>query len=72
MSKTVEQAEVALALVKAANLSELERDCERSGAQERRREEHQQSLRNAVAQCERHLTEAKRHHLASAGGSAPA
>lgn len=58
MSKTVEQAEAALARANAALLSELERDAERSegsGAQERRREERQQSLRDAVAQCERDL-----------------
>ena len=72
MSKPIEQAEIVLATANAAYLSELERDCQRSdgsGAQERRREEHQQSLRNAMAQCERDLEEAKRHHLASAGGS---
>lgn len=62
MNKTVEQAEAALACAKAAYLSELERDCERSegsGAQERRREEHQQSLRDAIAQCERELVEVR-------------
>jgi hypothetical protein len=73
MNKTVGQAEVALASAKAAYLSESERDCERSegsGAQERRREEHQQSLRDVITQCERDLEEAKRHRLAGAGGSA--
>ncbi|MDR6680203.1 hypothetical protein [Pseudomonas oryzihabitans] len=63
MSKTVEQATAALAAANAAYLSELERDAERregSGAQERRREEHQQLLRNAIAQCERDLEAAKR------------
>ena len=68
MSKTVEQAESALASAKAAYLSELKRDCERrdgSGAQERRREEHQQSLRDDIAQCERDLEEAKRHQRQS-------
>lgn len=62
MSKTVEQAEAALARANAALLSELERDAERSegsGAQERRREERQQSLRDAVAQCERDLAEVR-------------
>lgn len=62
MSKTVEQAEAALARAKAAFLGELERDCERSegsGSQERRREEHQQSLRDAVALCERELEQAR-------------
>ncbi len=63
MSQTVEQAKAALAAANAAYLSELERDAERgegSGAQERRREEHQQSLRAAIAQCERDLEDAKR------------
>lgn len=62
MTKTVEQAEAALARAKAAYLRELGRDSERSegsGAQERRREEHLQSLRDAVAQCERDLEEAR-------------
>lgn len=61
MNKTVEQAEAALAVAKTSYLSELERDCERSegsGAQERRREEHQQSLRDELARCERDLEEA--------------
>ncbi|MGZ0002649.1 hypothetical protein [Burkholderia gladioli] len=63
MSKTVEQAEAALAAANAAYLSELKRDSERgegSGAQERRREEHQQSLRDDIAQCKRDLEVAKR------------
>lgn len=63
MSKTVEQAEAALKAANAAYLNELERDCERrdgSGAQERRREEHQQSLRDDIAQRERDLEGAKR------------
>lgn len=71
MSKAVEQAEVALASAKAAYLSKLKRDCVRSegsGAQERRREEHQPSLRDAIIQCERDLDKVKRHHLVSAGG----
>lgn len=62
MDQIVEQAEAALASAKAAYLSELERDCERSegsGAQERRREEHQQSLRDAITRCERKLEEAR-------------
>ena len=68
MSKTVEQAESALASAKAAYLSELKRDCERrdgSGAQERRREEHQQSLRDDIAHCERALEDAKRRQKQS-------
>ena len=41
MSKTIEQAEAALASANAVYLDELKRDCERrdgSGAQERRRD----------------------------------
>jgi len=63
MSKTVEQAEAALAAAKNAYLSEVKRDSERregSGAQERRGEEHQASLRRTVEQCERDLEEARR------------
>ncbi|WP_406625376.1 hypothetical protein [Acidovorax sp. SDU_ACID1] len=58
MVQTVEQAKAALASAEAEYLSELERDAERSegsGAQERRREEHQQSLRDAIDQCKRDL-----------------
>lgn len=63
MSQTVEQAQAALDAAKANYLAELERDCERrdgSFAQERRREEHQQRLREAVAQCERDLDAVKK------------
>lgn len=69
MSKTVEQATAALAAANAAFLSELERDCERgegSTNQERRREEHQRSLKDDIAQCERDLEEAKRVAKAAA------
>jgi len=62
MNKTVEQAILALASAKSAFQSELERDCERSdgsGAQERRREENQRSLREDIAKCERDLKDAK-------------
>ncbi|NMG28421.1 hypothetical protein [Aromatoleum evansii] len=58
MDQTVEQAQAALAAANAAYQSELERDCERSegsGAQERRREEHLQALRDDIARCEREL-----------------
>ena len=64
MTKTVKQAEVDLAAANAAYLEELRQDSERSegsGAQERRREEHQQLLRDRIAQCESDLTEAKNH-----------
>jgi hypothetical protein len=73
MSKTIEQAEIALASANAVYLNELKRDSERnegSGAQERRREEHQQSLLDTIAQCANDLEEAKRNQLAGAGGSA--
>lgn len=69
MTKSVEEAKAALAAANAAYLGELERDSERgpgSMAQERRREEHLQSLRDEVARCERELEEATRN----AGGSA--
>jgi len=64
MTKTVKQAEADLAVANAAYLDELRQDCERSdgsGAQERRREEHQQLLRDRIAQCERDLADAKSH-----------
>lgn len=67
MTKNVEQAEAALAAANAAYMSELERDAERgegSYAQERRREEHQQSLRDAVTRCKRDLEDAKRRAVA--------
>lgn len=63
MSKTIEQAEAALASANAAYLDELRQDSDRSegsGAQERRREAHQQSLRDAISQCEHDLEVAKR------------
>ena len=62
MSQTVEQAEAALKSAEAELLNELKRDCDRrdgSGAQERRREERQESLREEVAKCERDLKVAK-------------
>jgi hypothetical protein len=62
MRQTVEQAQAALDAANAAYLDELRRDCDRSDgsfAQERRREEHQQRLREAVTQCERDLEAAK-------------
>lgn len=68
MNKTIEQAEAALASAKAAYLDELRQDCERSegsGAQERRREEHQQSLKDEISLCERDLEEAKRSQTAA-------
>ena len=63
MSKTVAEAESTLAEAKTKFLSELEADAQRgdgSGAQERRREEHQQGLRNTVLCCEQDLEEARR------------
>lgn len=67
MNKTIDQAEAALASAKAAYRDELRQDCERSegsGAQERRREEHQQSLKDRIWQCECDLEEAKRSQTA--------
>ena len=64
MTTTVKQAEADLAAANAAYLDELRQDCERSegsGAQERRREEHQQLLRDRIAQRERDLADAKSH-----------
>lgn len=63
MSQTVEQATAALAAANAAYLSELELDAGRgegSGAQECRREKRQQSLCDAIEECERALEAAKR------------
>lgn len=62
MSKTIEQAKAALASARAAHLEESRQDSERSdgsSAQERRREAHQQSLKNEISRCERELEEAK-------------
>ncbi|MEE9873348.1 MAG: hypothetical protein PBV86_21565 [Delftia lacustris] len=59
----VEQAQAALSSAKANYLEELRQDSERSegsGAQERRREAHQQSLRDRISQCERDLEHAQR------------
>lgn len=73
MTKTVAQAEAALKSAESELLSELKRDCERSegsGAQERRREERQQSLRDDVRQCERDLEEAKRRQTEASTGNA--
>jgi hypothetical protein len=70
MTQTVEQAEAALKTAESALLSELKADCERrdgSGAQERRREEHQQSLRDDVYECERNLESAKRRQVEASG-----
>jgi hypothetical protein len=58
MIKTIEEAQAQLDAANAAYLDELRRDSERSegsGAQERRREEHKQRLKDAVEGCERDL-----------------
>jgi hypothetical protein len=68
MNQSIEQAEAALASAKAAYLSELQRDSDRgdgSDAQERRREENQQALRDDIAKCERDLETAKENSLAN-------
>lgn len=62
MSQTIAEAQAAYDAARSALLSELERDIERrdgSGAQERRREEHQQDLRDEEARCKRALENAK-------------
>lgn len=62
MSKTIEEVQAQLDAAKAAYLDELRQDSERSegsGAQERRREEHLQRLKDAVDSCERALELAK-------------
>ncbi|MDQ2077565.1 hypothetical protein [Marinimicrobium sp. ABcell2] len=66
MNRTVNQAEEALESAKSAYTSELKRDIDRgegSEAQERRREEHQRSLRDNVAQCERDLEVARKNAI---------
>lgn len=63
MSKTVEEAQARLDAANAAYLGELRQNSERSegsGAQERRREEHQQRLKDEVDRCERDLDLAKK------------
>lgn len=63
MEKTVEQAKAAHASAPTAYPNELERDSERNegnGAQERRREDHQESLRGKIRDCQREPTEAER------------
>lgn len=72
MSKTVEEAKAALDAARAAVLSEMESDIARkegSGAQERRREERQQKLRDAEYQAERELEQAERRQRESASGN---
>ncbi|HCE5740195.1 TPA: hypothetical protein NHK44_005861 [Pseudomonas aeruginosa] len=62
MSQTVAEAQAAYDAARSALLNELERDIERpegSGAQERRREEHQQALRDEEDRCKRALENAK-------------
>jgi hypothetical protein len=66
MSKSIEQAEVALKEAESAFEDELKRDIERSegsGAQERRREEWQESLRDDIAKCKRDLEIAQKNEL---------
>ncbi|MGZ8876369.1 MAG: hypothetical protein ACXW1F_07825 [Halobacteriota archaeon] len=75
MSKTVEEAKAALDVARAAVLNEMESDITRkegSGAQERRREERQQNLRDAEYEAERELEQAERRQRESAGGNTSA
>jgi hypothetical protein len=63
MSNTIEEAQAQLDAANAAHLNELRRDCERSegsGAQERRREQHQQKLTDEILRCEHALELAKK------------
>lgn len=63
MSKSIDKLRAELKDAEAEYLSALEHDLERregSGAQERRHEERLEKLRDAVAECERHLASAKR------------
>ncbi|MFS2025174.1 hypothetical protein [Massilia sp. CT11-137] len=72
MSKTVEEAKAALDAARAAVLSEMESDITRkegSGAQERRREERQQKLRDVEYQAARELEQAERRQRESASGN---
>lgn len=62
MSQTVAEAQAAYDAARSAYLNELELDAERrdgSYAQERRREEHQQALRDEQDRCKRALGNAK-------------
>ena len=74
MTKTVEEATAELEAARAAYLSALKRDCERSegsGAQERRNDERLERLRNAEYEAEQELEAAKRQQQKSSDGSAP-
>jgi len=72
MRKTIEEAKAALDVARAAVLSEMESDLTRkdgSGAQERRREERQQKLRDAEYEAERELEQAEQRQRESASGN---
>lgn len=63
MAITIEEAQAQLDAANAAYLDELRQDCQRpegSGAQERRREEHQQGLKDNIERCENALALAKK------------
>lgn len=63
MATTVAEARKALATAEAEYLSELEQDAKRSegsGAQERRREERQDAMREKIYQCKLALEHAER------------
>jgi precorrin-3B methylase len=63
MNNPIEEAQAQLDAANAIYLDELRRDSVRpegSGAQERRREEHQQRLKNEIDRCERALELAKK------------
>lgn len=72
MAKTIEQATADFEAARAAYMSALERDCERSegsGAQERRNDKYLETLREAERDAERELTAAKRQQQESGGAN---
>lgn len=72
MNKTVDEAKTALDAARAALRSELESDLTRrdgSGAQERRREDHQQQLHDDVYDAKRELEQAQQRQRESASES---
>jgi hypothetical protein len=72
VTKTAEEAKVALEAASAAYLSALERDCERSegsGAQERRNDERLERLRDAKYAAKRELEAVEREQQKNGGGN---
>lgn len=72
MTKTIDEATADFEAARAAYLSALERDCERSegsGAQERRNDEYLETLRHAEHDAEQALEAAKRRQQNDGDGS---